>query len=78
MSAEEIYAAMFEGEQKRVSLVDAEGDEYTGFVDVFESRYDNEDDEPPFSGQGSICFFPDDAPPMLLYESVIKSIKVLE
>ena len=75
MNREEIYEAMSKFEQENVLLTTSDGKEYIGYIDVFESRYDNEDDDPPFAGQGSICFYSDDGDSMLLYEEHIKSIK---
>lgn len=77
MNREEIYEAMYEGEQEHVKLVTSEGKEYTGYIDVFESRSDNEEDDPPFTGMGSICFYPDEGEPMLLYEVHIASIEIV-
>ena len=76
MSKEEVYAVMCASDQRRVLLITNEGKQYIGFVDVFESRLDNEDDESDCAGQGSICFYPDDGEPMLLYEDDIKHIDI--
>ena len=71
------YLVMSMSDQQRVSLATKEGKHFAGYVDVFESRFDNEDDD-YCAGQGSICFYPDDGDPMLLYEENIQSIEIVK
>ena len=62
-----IMEQMAECEQRMVTVVTSEGKTLHGYVDVFETRYDND-------GEASICFAGDKGDMLILEESDIKSI----
>lgn len=66
-----ILELMIQSEQKRIKYVDKGGVEHTGYVDVYESRYDND-------GEASICFAGEDGEMLIVYESEIESIEILD
>lgn len=66
-----ILELMIQSEQKRIKYVDKGGAEHTGYVDVYESRYDND-------GEASICFAGEDGEMLIVYESEIESIEILD
>lgn len=77
MSKEDTLSVMEESEDRRVKVVDVKGSTFTGVVDLFESRYDNIDDDEPYSGEASICIDCGNDEFCGLYESDIESIKIL-
>ena len=62
-----IMEQMEECEQCMVTVVTSDGKTLHGYVDVFETRYDND-------GESSICFAGDEGDMLILEESDIKSI----
>lgn len=70
----DIISIMEESQQRRIAYTDKSGEKYTGFVDVFESAFDNEDDE----GEATICVQRDDGKNVIVGESEIASIKIIE
>ena len=62
-----VMKQMAECEQSVVTIVTDDGKTLHGYVDVFESRYDND-------GEASICFAGDDGEMLILEEHDIKSI----
>lgn len=66
---DEIMKKMAECEQKNVEIAFKTGKVLTGYVDVFESRYDND-------GEASICFAGDGGEMIIIEESEIEEIKV--
>lgn len=75
MSIEEIIDVMSRSEGLRVKCLEKDGDEWTGVVDVYESDYDNEDDEQ--SGD-SICVKRDDGSNVIVYADEIENISIIE
>lgn len=71
MDAKEILKVMERCEQERIEYTDKNGAVHTGFVDVYESRYDNE-------GEASLCFVGDNGEMLIVEESDITEIKILE
>lgn len=78
MTKEKILAIMEDSEGRKVEVIDAKNETFVGVVDLFESRYDNSDDEEPYTGEASICIDCDDDICCELYESDIKEIKITE
>lgn len=76
MSMEEIINVMSKSDGLRVQCVEKDGESWTGTVDVFESEFDNEDDE--FGGGASICVTRDDGASALVYAEEIESIAIME
>ena len=76
MDKKEILSTMSRSEGKRVELIDVKKKEIKGTVFLFESRYDNEDDE-DCPGEASICVDCDNKAVCMLYESDIESITVV-
>ncbi|MCD7820995.1 MAG: hypothetical protein LUG64_02140 [Clostridiales bacterium] len=75
MTREEIVDTMWEADGHRIHCIENNGDEWTGYVDVFESAYDNQDDEK----QGaSICVQRDDGYNVIVYEDYIKEIEIID
>lgn len=66
-----IVELMEQSEQKQIKYVGKDGVEHKGYVDVFESRYDND-------GEASICFAGEDGEMLIVYESEIESLEILE
>lgn len=62
---------MSQSEQQRIRYTDKSGNIREGFVDVFETRYDND-------GEASICFAGDSGEMLIVYESEIKSLEILK
>ena len=62
-----IMEQMAECEQHMVTVTTNDGRKIHGYVDVFESRYDND-------GEASICFAGDGGQMLILEESDIRSI----
>lgn len=67
---------MEDSEGKRVVIEFFDGGRIEGIVDLYESRYDNEDDDEPYSGQASLCVDCDDGTGCLVFESEIYSIRI--
>lgn len=65
---DKILEAMEDCEQQNVVVKLTSGEEIRGFVDVFESRYDND-------GEASICFAGEDGQMLILEESDIAEIR---
>ena len=63
-----IIEKMWDCEQYRAVVSLADGRVLHGFVDVFESRYDND-------GEASICFASEDGEMLILEESDILDIR---
>ena len=78
MSEDEILEVMEESEDHSVKVVDEKGQVFEGIVDLYESRYDNEDDDEPYAGEASISMECDDGSLVTLYESDISSIELLD
>ncbi len=76
-SKEEIYSIMAEAEQKKVRVVTTDGMTYTGYIDVFESRSDNQEDDAPFKGIGSIILVTGDNSGVCLFEYDIVTIETI-
>lgn len=75
MNREDIVDVMWEADGQRIHCVEINGDEWTGYVDVFESAFDNEDDE----RQGaSICVQRDDGYNVIVYEDDIEKIEIID
>ncbi|MBQ4121609.1 MAG: hypothetical protein IJD35_06310 [Clostridia bacterium] len=66
-----ILELMIQSEQKQIKYVDKDGVEHKGYVDVYESRYDND-------GEASICFAGENGEMLIVYESEIESIEILD
>ena len=64
---DEIMEMMGDCEKKHVTVEMKDGRTLHGFVDVFESRYDND-------GEASICFAGDKGEMLIIEESDISSI----
>lgn len=73
MSIEEIQETMANSDQRRIEYVDKEGNTHTGFVDVYESAYDNDEYD-----ESSLCFAGDDGEMIIVWEHDIESIRILE
>ena len=79
MDKEKLYKKMSESCGHHAIIAIVGKNNVSGYVDVFESRYDNEDEEDSeIRGKGTICFFPDDGEPMLLTEGDIQSIEITD
>lgn len=76
MSVEEIRQIMGESDQKRIEYIDTDGVKHIGYVDVYESPYDN-GDEDGNDGEASICFDGDDGEMLVVFESEIREIRIL-
>ncbi len=75
MTREQIVQVMRESEGCRIRYIDIDGDDFIGFVDVFETAFENSDDE---GGEGaSICVQTDDGYNVLLYEREISFIEII-
>lgn len=68
MMNDKLMKEMYECQQKMATVITSDGRTLHGFVDVFETRYDND-------GEASICFAGDGGAMLILEESDIKSIK---
>lgn len=69
-----IRVVMSCSEGKRVKCIEKDGSEWTGVVDVYESAYDNEDDE---IKDASICVSCDNGSNVLVYAEDIKYISII-
>ena len=78
MSKDEILAIMEDSEDRKVEVIDVKGETFSGVVDLFESRFDNSDDDEPYAGEASICLDCGNDEVCGLYESDIKSIKFID
>jgi hypothetical protein len=77
MSVEQIREIMEDSQQGRIEYIDRDGVKHTGYVDVYESPYDNSDDDYK-AGEATICFDDDNGDMTIVYESDIKEIRILE
>jgi len=73
---DDIYNKMFESEGHYATITIDDGTKIHGFVNGFETRFDNEDDDNEWAGTGSICSYADDGTGMLMYEAHIKDIEI--
>lgn len=64
---DEIMRKMADCDQCSVEVIFKDGRKLNGFVDVFETRYDND-------GEASICFAGDEGEMLIIEESEIKDI----
>ena len=71
MMNDEIMEQMGDCEQRDVEIVLKNGNKIKGFVDVYESRYDND-------GEASICFAGDNGEMLIIEEGEIESIRIAE
>lgn len=76
MTKEEILGVMSGSEGCNVEITDVNGKEIVGYVDLYESRFDNSDDDVN-AGEASICVDSDDENSYVLYERDIKKIKIV-
>ncbi len=74
MSLSAIVDAMWDSPGKQIEWYEKNGDRWTGFVDTFESAFDNSDDE--FIG-ASLCVERCDSYNIILFENEIYSIRIL-
>ena len=58
----------------RIECTEKDGECWTGYVDVFESDYDNQDDE---KAGNSICVQRDDGQNVIVYDDEIEYIAIL-
>ena len=70
MNKTEILKIMEESDQRRIEYTDKNGIVRTGYVDVYESRYDNE-------GEASLCFAGDEGEMLIVNESDITYIRII-
>lgn len=79
MTKDEILHTMEDSQGHRVRVINSDGKAIEGFADVFETRYDNEDDDycGGKGGLASIGVFGDDGDGYLLYEDMIQSIEII-
>lgn len=75
MSVDGIVKVMSGSVGQRIRCVEKNGASWTGIVDVYESAYDNEDDE--VTGE-SICVRRDDGNNVIVYVQDIKSITMID
>lgn len=66
---DEIMIKMSDFQQENVDIVLKNGEKLHGFIDVFESRYDND-------GEASICFASDDGKMLIIEEGEIENISL--
>lgn len=76
MDKEKILETMSESEGFKVEITDVKGEKLIGIVELYETRYDNSDDDVN-AGEASICVDGEDGNGCLLYESDIKEIKII-
>ena len=76
MTIDEIRDIMEDGQQGRIEYIDKDGVKHTGYVDVYESPYDN-GDEDGNDGEASICFDGDNGEMLVVFESEIQKIRIL-
>lgn len=77
MNKQEILDVMSESEGCNIEITDVNGKEIVGYVDLYESRFDNSDDDVN-AGEASICVDTADDNSYMLYESDIKRIKIIK
>lgn len=77
MTKEEILDVMSESEGCNVDIIDVNDEKIVGYVDLYETRFDNSDDDVN-AGEASICVDVDDENSYMLYESDIKRIKIIK
>ena len=78
MSKDEILDIMEESYFRKVEVVDVNEEVFIGTVEMFESRADTSDDEGPCAGEALIAIDSEDDLVCSLYESDIKSIRILD
>lgn len=74
MEEKEIIEVMSESDGKHIECIEKDDDHWTGWVDVYETDYDNADDE--VKGH-SICVMRDDNKNVIVYHNNIKWIRIL-
>lgn len=73
MTREEVGKVMEESDGRRIRFTLPNGKTHTGYVEVTETAYDNDD------GEGaSICVDTDDGRHALVYDSEITDIEILD
>lgn len=72
MNATDIRNTMAESDQRRIEYTDKEGVTRTGFVDTYESEYDNDECD-----ECSLCFAGDDGEMLIVWEHDIENIRIL-
>lgn len=77
MSVEQLREIMEDSQQKRIEYVDVDGVTHKGYADVYESPYDNSDDDYK-PGEATLCFDDDNGDMTIVYESEIKEIRILD
>lgn len=77
MNKQEILDVMSESEGCNIEITDVNGKVIVGYVDLYESRFDNSDDDVN-AGEASICVDTADDNSYMLYESDIKRIKIIK
>lgn len=70
MRPDTLLLFMAESDQCRIEYTDKSGVIHTGFVEVYESRDDND-------GEASLCFAGDNGEMLIVEESDIADIKIL-
>lgn len=71
MNKTELLEIMEESDQRRIEYTDKNGIARTGYVDVYESRDDNE-------GEASLCFAGDEGEMLIVNESDITNIRIID
>lgn len=71
MNKTEILEIMEESDQRRIEYIDKNDITYKGYVDVYESRDDNE-------GEASLCFAGDEGEMLIVNESDIVDIRIID
>ncbi|MCC8196547.1 MAG: hypothetical protein LIO49_07095 [Ruminococcus sp.] len=74
MGKNEIINVMSMSDGRKVCCIEKDGDEWTGYVDVYESPYDNEDDD--MTG-ASICVSRDNGFNAIVYDHDIAYIEII-
>ena len=75
MNIEEIIEIMSESEGRHIECIETDGKKWSGVVDVYESAFDNEDDE---TKGDSVCVRRDDGLNVLVYADEIETISISE
>ncbi len=75
MNIEEIIEIMSESEGRHIECIETDGEKWSGVVDVYESAFDNEDDE---TKGDSVCVRRDDGLNVLVYADEIETISISE
>lgn len=80
MSKEEIYDTMWDSEEHNVEITTKTGNTITGYVDLFESRDDNSDDDVN-PGEASVSILGKDKGTewgCVVYEDDIQTIRITD